>query len=84
MKVFSQLIEQVGTGVRPHLGSLLEQMPRLWAESGGDNASLLQCVIICTLTHVVNSLGQLSMELHPFMLPIVNYSIDMDKVTDNY
>ena len=83
MKVFSQLIEQVGIGVRPHIGSLLEQIPSLWSEAEGDNSSLLQCVIITTLTHVVNSLGALSTELHPFLLPIIQYSIDMNSVCLN-
>lgn len=81
MKVFSQMIEMVGQDVRPHVGSLLEQVPRLWSEAEGDNSSLLQCVIIATLTHVVNSLGELSVQLHSFLLPIINYSIDMQRVS---
>ena len=80
MKAFSQLIEQVGVAVRPHIGSLLEQIPGLWAEAEGDNSSILQCVIISTLTHVINSLGDLSSQLHHFVLPIIQHSIDMQKV----
>lgn len=77
MKVFSQLIEQVGVAVRPHIGSLLEQIPGLWAEAGGENSSILQCAIIATLTIIVNSLGELSSQLHPFLLPIIQYSTDI-------
>ena len=80
MKVFSQLIEQVGVAVRPHIGSLLEQIPGLWAEAGGENSSILQCAIIATLTIIVNSLGELSSQLHPFLVPIIQYSTDIKTV----
>lgn len=81
MNVFSQLIERIGSSIQPYIGSLIEQIPRIWAETKGDNSSLLHCVIISTLSHVVRSLGALSTQLHPFLIQIIKQATDVKQVS---
>ena len=84
MKVFSQLIEQVGVTIRPHIGALLEQLPQVWAEASGESSSMLCCAIVATLTHTVASLGGLSLQLHPFLLPVISTATDVKLVSLHY
>ena len=81
MKVFSQLIEQVGAAIRPHIGALLDQLPRVWAEANGESMSLLCCAIVATLTHTVSSLGEVSIQLHPFLIPVISTATDVKLVS---
>lgn len=81
MNVFSQLIERVGTSIQPYIGSLLEQIPRIWMETCCDNSSLLQSVIISTLSHTVCSLGPLSVQLHPFLIHVIQGATDVKQVS---
>ena len=81
MKVFSQLIEQVGVTIRPHIGALLEQLPQVWEEASGESSSMLCCAIVSTLTHTVASLGALSSQLHPFLLPVISTATDVKLVS---
>ena len=70
MKVFSLLIEQMGEAVCPHVSSLLEQLPRVWSEAQGHSMGLLRCAIIVTLTHIVSSLGEASVQLQSFLCQV--------------
>lgn len=83
MTVFSQLIERVGSAIQPYIGALLEHIPHIWAEvqRGGDNSSILHCVIITTLSHMVRSLGSLSIQLHPFVIPVIHQATDVKQVS---
>ena len=81
MNVFSLLIERIGSSVQPYIGSLIEQIPRIWSETQGDNASMLHCVIISMLSHLVKSLGALSVQLHPFLVHIIRQATDIKQVS---
>ena len=81
MKVFSLIMEQSGPEIRPHLPELLQQLPQIWSESGGESSSLLRCSIVVTLVHVVEGLGPLSEQLHDFLIPIIKSATNVEEVS---
>lgn len=74
------LIERVGSSIQPYIGSLLELIPHMWMETLGDNSSLLRSIIIGTLTHTINSLGSLSIQIHSFVIPVIQGATDIKQV----
>lgn len=81
LNVLSLLMERMGVAIQPHVSALLQHMPQLWAESEHQSASILRCVILSTLTNITRSLGQVSAQLHNFVLPIIQFATDVKMVS---
>lgn len=80
LNIISLLMERVGPAIQPHVPTLLQALPTLWAESGEQNCSLLRSIIISTLTNITKSLGGASMGLHDFILPVISLATDVKVV----
>ena len=76
--VISSVVEHVDRAIQPHVGALVQQLPNLWGEGGGED--LVQGAIIDMLQMLVRSLGPLSVQLHPMLLPIVDMATDIKQV----
>lgn len=81
LNVMSLLMENVGVGIQPHVGSLLQVLPGLWAESGEKNATMLRSVIVSTLTNITKGLGSSSSDLHQFTIPVIQLATDTKTVS---
>ena len=81
LNIISLLMERVGPAIQPHVPTLLQALPTLWAESGEQNCSLLRSIIINTLTNITKSLGGASMGLHDFILPVISLATDVKVVS---
>ncbi|XP_023228381.1 importin-11-like [Centruroides sculpturatus] len=77
LNVLSFIIERVGSQIRPHAANLVNYLPLLWETSGDHN--MLRCAIITNLVHLVQGLGTLSEELHPFLLPVIAFSTNVNE-----
>ncbi|XP_022099682.1 importin-11-like [Acanthaster planci] len=75
LHVLSFIIERVEAQIRPYASSLAQYLPLLWEESSEHN--MLRCAILSTLVHLVQGLGSLSVQLYPFLLPIIQFSTDV-------
>ena len=82
LNVLSLLVESIGDAIQPHVGSLLQALPGLWAESGEKNATVLRSVIISTLTNITKSLKSTSADLHEFTLPVIQLATDAKSVSE--
>lgn len=51
LHVMSFMVERLGPMVEPYFDSLLQYLPKLWADS--DDHHMLRCAIISTLTQIV-------------------------------
>lgn len=80
LNIISLLMERVGPGIQPHVGTLLQILPSLWEESGRQDSSMLRCIIIRTLTNVTKALGTASEGLHNFILPVIKLATDIKLV----
>ncbi|KAL8559005.1 hypothetical protein ACOMHN_039761 [Nucella lapillus] len=74
LHVLSFVIERVGSEIRPYITSLVQYLPLLWAESAEHN--MLRCAILTTLIHLVQGYGAESVQLHDFILPVIDFSTD--------
>ena len=72
----SLLMERVGPGIQPHVGTLLQALPSLWEESGGQNSSMLRSIIVSTLSNITKGLEGASVGLHEFTLPVIKFATD--------
>ena len=81
LNVLSLLMERMGVAIQPHVSSLIQHMPQLWAESEHQSASMLRCVILSTLTNITRSLGPVSAQLHNFVLPIIQFATNVKMVS---
>ncbi|XP_038076376.1 importin-11-like [Patiria miniata] len=77
LHVLSFIIERVEAQIRPYASSLAQYLPLLWEESSEHN--MLRCAILSTLVHLVQGLGTLSVQLYPFLLPIIQFSTDVSQ-----
>ncbi|XP_033099251.1 importin-11-like [Anneissia japonica] len=77
LHVLSFVIERSGTCVQPHVSHLVQYLPLLWEESSEHD--MLRCAILSTLVHLVQSLGSLSVNLYPFLIPIIKFSTDLNQ-----
>ncbi|XP_049837055.1 importin-11 isoform X1 [Schistocerca gregaria] len=75
--VLSFMVERVGLSIRPHAGALVQYLPLLWEESADHN--MLRCAIVSTLVQLVKALGSGSETLHPFLLPVIQMSTDVQQ-----
>lgn len=75
--VLSFVIEQVGSGTKPHLGTLSSYLPVLWQQSEDHN--MLRCAIVSTLVNLEKALGSESVILEPFVVGVVALSCDMNQ-----
>ncbi|EEC14572.1 importin, putative [Ixodes scapularis] len=75
LHVTSFIIERVGSQIMPYAGDLVHYLPLLWETSGDHN--MLRCAIVTTLVQVVEGLGVHSEKLHPFLLPVVAFGVDI-------
>jgi len=80
LHVLSLLVESTGEAIKPHVGSILQALPGLWAESGEKNATVLRAVIVSTLTNITKSLREASAELYEFTLPVIQLATDAKNV----
>lgn len=71
----AMIIERVESAVRPHVSSLVHQLPLLWRDGSSDN--IVQDAIIDMLSRLMKSLGPLSVELHSFVFPIIHLATDV-------
>ncbi|KAK8782150.1 hypothetical protein V5799_016510 [Amblyomma americanum] len=71
----SFIIERVGSQIMPYAGDLVQYLPLLWETCGEHH--MLRCAIVTTLVQVVNGLGAQSERLHPFLLPVVAFGVDV-------
>ncbi|XP_071964409.1 importin-11-like isoform X2 [Antedon mediterranea] len=77
LHVLSFVIERSGACVQPHVSHLVQYLPLLWEESSEHD--MLRCAILSTLVHLVQSLGTLSVNLYPFLIPIIKFSTDLNQ-----
>ena len=77
----SRLLEQMGEHIQPHVSSLLQCLPQLWADSGQENSAMLRVAILNTLSSVVCGLGGLSAQLHSFILPVIELATNVKSVS---
>ena len=70
----------MGPHIQPHVSTLLQCLPSLWRDSSLDNSSLVRIGILTTLTNIVHGLGELSVQLHDFILPVVHLATDISTV----
>ncbi len=82
LHVLSLLVESTGEAIQPHVGSILQALPGLWAESGEKNATVLRAVIVSTLTNITRSLQEASAELYEFTLPVIQLATDAKNVRE--
>ncbi|KAH7967139.1 hypothetical protein HPB49_023016 [Dermacentor silvarum] len=75
LHVTSFIIERVGSQIMPFAGDLVQYLPLLWETCGEHH--MLRCAIVTTLVQVVNGLGAQSERLHPFLLPVVAFGVDV-------
>ncbi|GAB6031945.1 Importin-11 [Chamberlinius hualienensis] len=75
LHVLSFVVERVGGTIRPYASALVNYLPLLWNESADHN--MLRCAILSTLHHLVEGFGALSEDLHPFLVPVINFSTDV-------
>ena len=75
--VLSFMIERVGIGMKPHIGSLYVYLPELWQQS--ENHNMLRCAIVSTLVHLEKALGSDSVLLQDFVIGVVELSCDMNQ-----
>ncbi|XP_065567259.1 importin-11-like [Artemia franciscana] len=74
LNVISLMIELVGAEIKPYVGGLIQFLPALWEASEQHN--MLRCSIISTLVHIVKGLGEFSIELGSFLIPVIHYATD--------
>ncbi|XP_066567527.1 importin-11 [Amia ocellicauda] len=77
LHVISCVIERVSMQIRPYVGCLVQYLPLLWKQSEEHN--MLRCAILTTLVHLVQGLGAESMNLYPFLLPVIQLSTDVSQ-----
>lgn len=82
LHVTSFIIERVGSQIMPYAGDLVHYLPLLWETSGEHN--MLRCAIVTTLVQVVEGLGLHSEKLHPFLLPVVAFGVDIMQTSHVY
>ncbi|KAL3218939.1 hypothetical protein MRX96_031250 [Rhipicephalus microplus] len=75
LHVTSFIIERVGSQIMPFAGDLVQYLPLLWETCGEHH--MLRCAIVTTLVQVVNGLGAQSERLHPFLVPVVAFGVDV-------
>ena len=80
LQTISLLLERMGKHIQPHVTSLLQCLPQLWADSGQENSALLRVAILNTLSSVVCGLGGLSAQLHNFILPVIQLATNVKSV----
>ncbi len=81
LNTLSLVIERMGVSIQPHVSSLLQYLPQLWMESGDLSSSMLRCIILCTLNNIVKGLGPLSVNLHSFILPVLQLTTNVKEVS---
>uniref|UniRef100_A0A8C4NCP5 Importin-11 n=1 Tax=Eptatretus burgeri TaxID=7764 RepID=A0A8C4NCP5_EPTBU len=82
LNVISIVVERVGAQIRPHAGALIQYLPELWRQSEEHN--MLRCAILSTLQNLVKGLGAQSMGLYAFLLPILQFSTDLNQLPHVY
>lgn len=75
LHVMSFIIERMQADIRPHAGCLIRYLPMLWDASLEHN--MLRCAIITTLTHLVQGLGALCVEMFDLLVPVIKVSTDV-------
>lgn len=81
LNTLSLLIERMGVAIQPHVSSLLQYLPQLWIESADMSSSMLRCIILSTLNNIVKGLGPLSVNLHSFILPVLQLATNVKEVS---
>ncbi|CAG0893849.1 unnamed protein product [Darwinula stevensoni] len=75
LHIMSYIIERVGSAIRPYISGLVQYLPMVWEDSAEHN--MLRCAILTTLVHIVQSLGTLSEQLRPFLIPALYLATDL-------
>ena len=83
LNTLSLLLERMGVAIQPHLSSLLQYLPQLWVESADASSSMLRCIILTTLNNIVKGLGPLSVNLHSFVIPVLQLATDVKEASNN-
>ncbi|RDD46374.1 Importin-11 [Trichoplax sp. H2] len=77
LSVISTMIDRVGSQITPFSSELMQYLPQLWQDSEEHN--MLRCSILCTLTVLIQALKSSSVQLYPFLLPVIQFSTDVEK-----
>lgn len=80
LNTLSLLLERMGPAIQPHLSALLQYLPQLWLESANMSSSMLRCIILTTLNNIVKGLGALSVDLHGFIIPVLQLATNVKEV----
>jgi hypothetical protein len=82
LSVLSFLVERVDIHIRPFCAQLADYLPFLWQESAEHN--MLRCSIVTAFHHLVKSFGAQSTNYHSFLIPVINYSTDINQPASVY
>eukprot|EP00794_Sanderia_malayensis_P009834 gene9834-10843_t len=82
LNVISILIERIGSQIKQMQVELCEYLPHLWNDSSEHN--MLRCLVLTTLSHLVKAFGSESKQLQQFILPIIQFSTDLQKPAHIY
>ena len=83
LNTLSLLLERMGVAIQPHVSSLLQYLPQLWVESADVSSSMLRCIILTTLNNIVKGLGPLSVNLHGFVIPVLQLATDVKEASND-
>lgn len=76
LHLLSIFIERMHRVILPYVPTLMQYVPALWNQSNDEH--MIRNSIIVALTKLVDTMGEDSVSIHNFVLPLIKYATDID------